>query len=235
MMSKVESLAAPAEMLQPRRTGKPVNRQEAGMPSLYEGYPYVTIRARVKREDLDRLESQGLEITNVATPPDEPPHPDFPEPINKGCDVDPHLVSYVQNLASQPGHLDPDYTTSYNDALVTGLEPKDPLQLMAASLLVELHHNALRWMAKADAGESMPGVLELSHPERRKAWEALERIRLQWASRAATATASFTKLAETLAKLKGKVANQTMRVEHVHVADGAQAVIGNVGKGGANE
>jgi len=233
-MSKRNTTALTETFARPRRTGKPSNRQEAGMPDLYEGSPYVTIRARVKRDDLDRLQAQGVELTHVATPPDEPPHPDFPGG-DKGCDVDPHLVDYVQNLASQPGILDPDFTTAHNDALVTGLEPKDPLQLMAASLLVELHHNALRWMAKAYSGDDMPCALELSHPERRKAWEALERTRLQWASRGATATTTFTKLAETLAKLKGTVANQTMRVEHVTIAEGGQAVIGNVGKGPGGE
>lgn len=234
-MSRRKPAALAETFASPRRVGKPATREEAWFPDLYEGHPYVTIRARVKREDLDRLQAQGVELTHVATPPDEPPHPDYPEPIDKGCDVDPHLVAYVQNLAAQPGYLDPDYTAGHNDALVTGLEPKDPLQLMAASLLVELHHNALRWMAKADSGDDMPGALELSNPERRKAWEALERIRLQWASRGVQATATLTKLAETFGKLKGKIANQTMRVEHVTIAEGGQAVIGNVGQGGNDE
>src|SRR5664279_1959586 len=49
---------------------------------------------------------------------------------------------------------------------------------------------------------------------------------------AANASRTFCELLSALDRKRGKGAQQSFRVEHIHVNPGAQAIIGNVGPGG---
>lgn len=207
------------ELAERRRVGKPRNRDEAGFPAGYEGDPFVVATVQVRREDLERLAELG-EIRAVETPPDEPPHPDYPAP-DPDTPVSPWLVSYLQNQASQPGVLGREYVLPHKDALVKAMRPATPVEAMMAVQLVELHHATTQALmeARTRTGSPMPFAQAEAEEKRRQAWASL-------AIRYADATR---KQAEALARLQGKASNQTVRVEHVTVGEGGQAIIGNVG------
>ena len=99
-------------------------------------------------------------------------------------------------------------------AAMRGIGPDDVIADMVAAQLVSAHHAAMDCYKRAAVGE-LP--LEV--------W----REALNQANRLSRTSAA---LIEALNRHRGKSGQQTVRVEHVTVADGGQAVIGSVATGG---
>jgi hypothetical protein len=95
------------------------------------------------------------------------------------------------------------------DALA-GFAPRDEVEGMMAVQAVALHHAAMDALRRAMA----PGIPH----------EIADTLRRQ----AAKLSRSFTDLADAIDRRRGKGAHQVVRVEHVTVEAGAQAVIGAV-------
>ena len=97
---------------------------------------------------------------------------------------------------------------------MTGIGPDDVLADMAAGQLVAAHAAAMACYARAAAPDQPFEVW-------RESLSQAGRLSRIWAT-----------LAEALNRHRGKSGQQTVRVEHVTVADGGRAVIGNVESGG---
>jgi len=98
-------------------------------------------------------------------------------------------------------------------ALLAGIAPRNEIEGMLAVQMVAAHNVALamaRRTLKADRVDSMA----------------------QYGNLAAKLMNVYTRQLEALAKLRGQTGKQTVRVEHVTVQAGGQAVVGNVQTGG---
>ena len=102
---------------------------------------------------------------------------------------------------------------NYVLAALHAIGPQNPLEGMLAVQAVGCHNLAMRFMGLA----AIPD-------------QTFEGMNAN-VNRAARMSRTFTALLDTLGKLRGN-AGQKMEVRHVHVADGGQAVIGNVQGGG---
>jgi hypothetical protein len=103
-------------------------------------------------------------------------------------------------------------------AAVDGVRPNDEIEAMLASQMVVTHTLAMKFLGRAN---------QARHLEQLDASGAL----------AVKLLRTFTAQVEALAKLR-RGGEQTVRVEHVHIHAGGQAVVGNVshrGGGGENE
>ena len=104
-------------------------------------------------------------------------------------------------------------------AFVDGLEPANEAEAMAAVMLYATNDLALSVLARAKRAETAPELQLMGNL-------------------AAKLTRAATAQMEALAKLR-RGGEQTVRVEHVHVHAGGQAIVGNVGprqgRGGAEK
>lgn len=110
-------------------------------------------------------------------------------------------------------------TDSQNDAglrLLAEIAPQTPLEVMLATQMIQVHdatERCLRIFANPDNG--------------------LE-VKIRYADLATKFQRTFTTQIEALQRLRGN-GGQKVRVEHVHVHEGGQAIVGNVeGGGGKN-
>ena len=99
-------------------------------------------------------------------------------------------------------------------AVMKGIEPGDILEDMAAAQLVAAHHAAMQAYGRA-ANPDQPFAV----------W----RESLNQANRLSR---TFAAMLEALNRHRGKSGQQTVRVEHVTVNDGGQAIVGAVETGG---
>jgi hypothetical protein len=99
-------------------------------------------------------------------------------------------------------------------ALVDSIEPANELEAMLAVQMAATHGLAMTMMTRT---RQTDGLLQMQA----QGGLAVKLLR------------TFTLQAEALAKLK-RGGGQTVRVEHVHVHSGGQAIVGNVEAGGAN-
>ena len=97
-------------------------------------------------------------------------------------------------------------------AVIGGLQPENEVEALLAAQMAATHGLAMIMLGRA------------------RRVELLAQIEVQ-GSLAVKLLRTFTMQAETLAKLR-RGGGQTVRVEHVHVHSGGQAVVGNVGTGG---
>lgn len=93
-------------------------------------------------------------------------------------------------------------------AVVDGIRPRDEAEALLAVQMVATNRAALDMLARARAAEYMLTLTECGNL-------AVKLLR------------TYTGQIEALAKLR-RGGEQTVRVEHVHVAEGAQAIVGNV-------
>ena len=97
-------------------------------------------------------------------------------------------------------------------SVVSGIEPRDQIEAMLAAQMAAVHMQTMtfaRRLTKAD-----------TYLESETAEKALNRL-----------SRTFTTQMEALNRYRGK-GQQKMTVEHVHVHEGGQAVVGNVQGGG---
>lgn len=97
-------------------------------------------------------------------------------------------------------------------AAMKGIDPKDEIEGMLAAQMVATHHAAMEMMRRAN--------------------QASDPAKFQTASTFATKLLrTYTAQVEALNRHRGKGA-QRVTVEHVHVHEGGQAIVGNVESGG---
>lgn len=92
-------------------------------------------------------------------------------------------------------------------AAVAGIGPRDQIKSMLAVQMVGLHNFAMRSLALA------------AHPEQKMDWQAL------YASQAIRLLRAYREHLEVLMRYRGK-GQQHVTVEHVHVHQGGQAIVG---------
>jgi hypothetical protein len=95
------------------------------------------------------------------------------------------------------------------------IKPKDPVEAMLVSQMIGVHNTSMDLLQKAQAP-----------------YLSVERSN-QAANQAVKMTRTYAAQMEALKKYRNG-GQQTMKVEHVHVNEGGQAVIGNVSKGGGD-
>ena len=105
-------------------------------------------------------------------------------------------------------------TTSLNAglAMMGAIDPQDELEAALAMQMVGCHSLGVEMLARARQESSVD-------------------LTAQYANLAVKLQRTFAAQIEALARLRGG-ANQSVRVEHVHVHDGGQAIVGNVGAQG---
>ena len=102
-------------------------------------------------------------------------------------------------------------------AVMKGIEPGDGIEDMAAAQLVAAHHAAMQAYGRAAQPDQPFAVW-------RESLNQATRLSRTWAA-----------LVDTLNRHRGKSGQQTVRVEHVTVNDGGQAIVGAVETGGRGE
>lgn len=123
----------------------------------------------------------------------------------------------LQALPTSAGSLSAEYIQECQVAAASGMadcQPDDPIEGMIVGLLISANSAAL----------------ELQ----RRAWlkdQSFE-CRTRYLALADKSTRTVASLVEALSRYRGK-GQQTMRVEHVHIHSGAQAVVGTVSSGGS--
>lgn len=95
-------------------------------------------------------------------------------------------------------------------SLMVEMKAESGVEAMLAVQMLAVHETALRLMSRAASGDS---CAEMADADLRRA-ERLLRL--------------FTDQAETMQRLKGKAGRQRVTVEHVHVHEGGQAIVGGV-------
>jgi hypothetical protein len=104
------------------------------------------------------------------------------------------------------------------DVAMRGIAPKDELEGMLAAQMVATHNAAMECYRRAMIPE-----------QPRETWQ----MRLNQANKLVR---SFAALTEALNRHRGKgVSEQKVTVEHVHIYDGGQAIVGAVSQGGRGQ
>jgi len=128
------------------------------------------------------------------------------------------LLGQAGNSAGSVGKPDKTQVELWNDgaAMMNAIAPKTPLEGMLATQMVATHSLALQLVGRAN-------------------WNEDSELRMKYASLAAKLMQTFTAQIEALHRLRGIGTKQLVRVEHVHVEAGGQAIVGLVkGAGGGN-
>jgi hypothetical protein len=121
------------------------------------------------------------------------------------------LVAQLANAATN-GRMVDERQLNFMLAMVTGIEPRDQMEAMLAAQMAAVHNAAMTFARRLNHVDNIPQQ------------DSAER--------------AFNKLARTFAcqleALKRYRSNgkQTVRVEHVTVNEGGQAIVGNVAHGG---
>jgi hypothetical protein len=102
-----------------------------------------------------------------------------------------------------------DETCNHVAAALRGVAPRDSLEGMLAVQMVAVHTLALELMRRAAFGGQPDSGVEVN------------------VNRATKLLRTFASLTEALSRYRGKV-EQKMTVEHVHVYQGGQAIVGQV-------
>ena len=132
--------------------------------------------------------------------------------------TDPELGIHFFNQAFETNCIQSDDLTSLaNKTLVTmhGIGPQDTLEGMLVAQMVGAHNLGMTCMKRAMIKDQYPDAIY------RYAKLAYQFCRI------------FTKQLNTLNKHRGK-GQQKVTVEHVHVNEGGQAIVGNINQGGGD-
>jgi hypothetical protein len=145
-------------------------------------------------------------------------NPDHPDPVTGtlalmraigAADLDFFDGLILQLVNASKGQGSPEKTVNFMLAVIKGIEPKDQIEAMLAAQMAAVH------MA------SMTFACRLAHVENIAQQDSAER--------------AFNKLMRTFAaqvealKRYRSGGTQKITVEHLHVSDGGQAIVGNVG------
>ena len=124
-----------------------------------------------------------------------------------------HNAGRVASIMRQRGAAIPDETElNAGLAAVSGIAPENEIEAMLAVQMVGTHEVAMEMLTKAKRADTT------DHLER-------------YGALATKLLRTYTAQIDALSKLRRK-GEQTVRVEHVHVYEGGQAIVGNVTQGG---
>ncbi len=124
------------------------------------------------------------------------------------------LINQIANVANK-GHGVRESDLNFMLSVIAGVEPRDQVEAMLAAQMAATH---MATMSFASRLASTTIIYEAEAAE--KAFNKLAR--------------TFTTQMEALNRYRGK-GQQKMTVEHVHVNEGGQAIIGSVDKGGGGD
>jgi hypothetical protein len=127
--------------------------------------------------------------------------------------VDEHAVNHLMSQAARTTEA-ADLAAQCNTAtaLLTGIQPRDEAEGMLAVQMVGCHNLAMAMLRRATTTDRVDFLAT-------------------YGSLAAKLLRIFTMQTEALARLRGQTGQQTVRVEHVTVEAGGQAVVGAVSTG----
>ena len=124
-----------------------------------------------------------------------------------------HSIGRIAAVMRHRGEKLPDDTAlNAGLAAVSGIAPQNETEAMLATQMVGVHEVAMEMLTRAKMADTI---------------DAVER----YGALATKLLRTFTGQVEALAKLRRK-GEQTVRVEHVHVHPGGQAIVGQVSTGG---
>jgi hypothetical protein len=103
-------------------------------------------------------------------------------------------------------------------SLMAEFKPRDPFEGLLISQMALVHQQALKFLSMANLN------LNNLHPD----------ILNAWSNRYIKLMKLFTQQMDALDRHR-RGGKQTVSVEHVHVHQGGQAIVGNVSKGGGDE
>jgi len=123
------------------------------------------------------------------------------------------LLLQNSNILKDNG-LDQEKSVQTNIALLREIEPQNVTQGLLATQMIATHTLAMEMLRRAGHEKQTFAGVDAN------------------ISRANKLLKTFTAQVEAMQKLKGKSGKQKMTVEHVHVNQGGQAIIGTVENGG---
>jgi hypothetical protein len=123
-------------------------------------------------------------------------------------------IDFFKNILSQVSSTlpngDSEDVSNFITALMHGLKPKDETEGVLIAQMVGTHNLIMEYMKRA----MIPGqYLEAANDYSNRAYKLMN---------------LFLKQVETLEKYRGKAAQQKVIVEHVHIHEGGQAVVGHI-------
>jgi len=123
-------------------------------------------------------------------------------------------IDFFKNILSQVSSTlpngDSEEVSNFITALMHGLKPKDETEGVLIAQMVGTHNLIMEYMKRA----MIPGqYLEAANDYSNRAYKLMN---------------LFLKQVETLEKYRGKAAQQKVIVEHVHIHEGGQAVVGHI-------
>lgn len=123
-------------------------------------------------------------------------------------------IDFFKNILSQVSSTlpngDSEDVSNFITALMHGLKPKDETEGVLIAQMVGTHNLIMEYMKRA----MIPGqYLEAANDYTNRAYKLMN---------------LFLKQVETLEKYRGKAAQQKVIVEHVHIHEGGQAVVGHI-------
>lgn len=123
------------------------------------------------------------------------------------------MQDVLNSLATVAWKVEPDKAVNGGLGLIKEIAPQDGLVGMLATQMVTTHRVAMEQLRRAMIPEQTFEGAEAS------------------INRANKLMRTFTKQIEALNTYRGKASQQKMTVEHVHVHEGGQAIVGNVAHG----
>jgi hypothetical protein len=126
----------------------------------------------------------------------------------------PALVTGLANATANKGKMD-EAQLNFALSVIKGIEPRDPLEAMLAAQMAATHNAIMTFARRLNHVDNIP--------QQDSAERALNKL-----------ARTFTTQLEALKKYRS-VGDQTVRVEHVTVNEGGQAIVGNVATGGGGE
>lgn len=112
-----------------------------------------------------------------------------------------------------PSNTDKDTTANYVMAMLLDLRPQDAMEAMLITQMIAVHSQAMEWSRRAVIPEQTEKGIEMN------------------VSRATRLMRTFTSQVEALQKYRNK-GKQTIQVQHINVATGGQAIVGDIRGGG---
>ena len=121
------------------------------------------------------------------------------------------LLAQLANAATK-GRIVDERQLNFMLAMVTGIEPRDQLEAMLAAQMAAVHNATMTFARRLNHVDNIP-----QQDSAERAFNKLAR--------------TFASQVEALKRYRS-AGNQTVRVEHVTVNEGGQAIVGNVAHGG---
>lgn len=151
------------------------------------------------------------------------PEPDTLAKVSEALGTtDVGVMSHFMNQVVNSFPINTTRENKNNNALsiLYGIKPKDELESMLAMQMIGVHNLAMEFMARANYKEQTPIGVDAN------------------VNRATKLLRTYTAQIEALNRYRGNT-QQKMTVEHVHVHEGGQAIVGNInqpnGEGVKNE